>query len=65
MNKIYRMYAYKVLSNLFKYLERNQKSNIKPNIKDFFKKLYKITIQKSESYYGKELTLETYQMMVR
>ena len=65
MNKIYRMYAYKVLSNLFKYLERNQKSNIKPNIKDFFKKLYKITIQKSESYYGKELTLETYPKIIK
>ena len=65
MNKIYRMYTYKVLSNLFKYLERNQMNNIRPNIKDFFKQLYKITITKKESYYGKEITLETYPKIMK
>ena len=65
MNKIYRMYTYKVLSNLFKYLERNQKRNIKPNVKDFFKKLYKITIRKNEYFSGKEITLETYPKIIK
>jgi len=57
IKRILKIYTYKVLSNLFNDLERRQKNKIKPNIKDFFKKLYAINMKANQYKYIKESRL--------
>ena len=40
IDKILRIYTYKILSNLFDYLEKFKVNKIRPNMEDFFGKLY-------------------------
>jgi len=54
VNKILKIYIYKVLSNLFNDLEKKQKNIIKPNIKDFFNRLFNITVKTNEFNYRKQ-----------
>ena len=58
IDKILRIYAYKIISNLFDGLGRINKNNLKQNIREFFAKLYLINIQKKRKKYRKTNKLE-------
>ena len=58
INKILKIYTYKVLSNLFNDLEKKQRNRIKPNIKDFFNRLFNITAKTNEFNYKKQNIIE-------
>jgi hypothetical protein len=58
INKILKIYTYKVLSNLFKKLDKIHKNKNISIYEDFFCKLYDINVQKSKYRFIKEQTLE-------
>ena len=58
INKILKIYAYKVLSNLFDNLNKLQKDVVKTNMKDLLQRLYEISIKKKRKKYRKVTKLE-------
>ena len=52
--KIFKIYFYKILTNLFNHLDEIQKIITEKNKKEFFNKLYNINISKAEYKYSKE-----------
>ena len=58
IDKILKMYAYKVLSNLFDKLDKIDKNKNVIIMEDFFSKLYNINIKKAKYNYMKENILE-------
>ena len=52
--KIFKIYFYKILSNLFDHLDKIKKIITEKNKKDFFNDLYAINLSKSEYKYTKE-----------
>ena len=65
IDKILRIYTYKILSNLFDYLEKFKVNKIRPNMEDFFGKLYKIKMETNEYNYVKEITIEKYSNILK
>ena len=53
IDKILKIYIYKVLSNLFNNIEKFQKNIIKSNIKDLFSRLHIINVTKRKKRYRK------------
>ena len=58
IDKILRIYAYKILSNLFDSLDGKNKNNLKSNIRDFLRRLYLINMNKKKKKYRKTNKLE-------
>jgi hypothetical protein len=53
INKIFKIYAYKVISTLFDNIENNKKKYLKLFIKEFLYKLYQINIKQRQRKYRK------------
>ncbi len=58
INKILKIYAYKILSKLFNTLEKTQKKKNTIYIEDFFYKLYNNNIKKTKYKYEKQIHFE-------
>ena len=55
INKILRLYTYKVLSNLFNDINKRRRNNLKLVFKNFIRPLYNIKTKKNEYNYNSEL----------
>ena len=53
-DKIYKIYYYTILSNLFNHLNKIQNSNKKDCIKEFFQRIYQLNLSKAEYKYTKQ-----------